>query len=95
MNVMPVDVTIDGIIGALKAITVLGNIQVRSFLAYERDTTTGVISDVDLETNDSDLLQLLSSAVHLPDIHRIGLSLCVKVVCECGSLPASVKVEHV
>ncbi|KAH9364065.1 hypothetical protein HPB48_010709 [Haemaphysalis longicornis] len=65
LNVLMVDVTTDGIIDTLKAITGLGNIQ---------ETTTGVISDVDPEINDSDLVQLLSSTVRILDIHRSGHS---------------------
>lgn len=95
MNVLTVDVTTDGIIDTLKAITVLGNINVRSFLAHGDETTTGVISDVDLEINDSDLRKLLSSTVRIVDIHRIGRSRCVKVVFHCDSLPAHVKVGYV
>ncbi|KAH9367967.1 hypothetical protein HPB48_022664 [Haemaphysalis longicornis] len=95
LNVLMADVTTDGIIDTLKAITGLGNIQVRSFLAHGKETTTGVISDVDPEINDSDLVQLLSSTVRILDIHRIGRSRCVKVVFQCDSLPASVKVGYV
>ncbi|KAH9366221.1 hypothetical protein HPB48_008621 [Haemaphysalis longicornis] len=95
LNVLTVDVTTDGIIDTLKAITGLGNIQMRSFLVHGKETTTGVISDVDLEINDSDLVQLLSSTVRILDIHRIGRSRCVKVVFQCDSLPASVKVGYV
>lgn len=55
----------------------------------------GVISDVDLEINDSDLAQLLPSTIRILDIHCIGRSRCVKVVFQCDSLPASVKVGYV
>ncbi|KAH9359812.1 hypothetical protein HPB48_015825 [Haemaphysalis longicornis] len=48
LNVLTVDVTTDGLIDTLTAITGLGSIQVRSFLAHGKETTTGVISDVDL-----------------------------------------------
>ncbi|KAH9382985.1 hypothetical protein HPB48_023622 [Haemaphysalis longicornis] len=95
LNVLTLDVTTDGIIDTLKAITGSGNIQVRFFLAYGKDKTTGVISDVDLEIIDSDLVQLLSSTVRILDIHRIARSRCVKVVFQCDSLPASVKVAYV
>ncbi|KAH9375319.1 hypothetical protein HPB48_022672 [Haemaphysalis longicornis] len=67
----------------------------RSFLAHGKETTTGVISDVDPEMNDSDLVQLLSSTVIILDIDRIGRSRYVKVVFQCDSLPASVKVGYV
>ncbi|KAH9382064.1 hypothetical protein HPB48_016511 [Haemaphysalis longicornis] len=92
MNVLMVDATTDGIVDTLKAITGLRNIQVRSFSANWKETTTDIISGVGLEINDSDLVQLLSSTVRILDIQRIGRSRCVKVVFQCDSLPASVKI---
>ncbi|KAH9379330.1 hypothetical protein HPB48_008003 [Haemaphysalis longicornis] len=95
LNVLTVDVTTDGIIENFKAITGLRNFEVRLLLAHGKGTTTGVISDLDQEINGSDLVQLLSSTVRILDIHRIGRSRCVKVVFQCDSLPASVKVGYV
>ncbi|KAH7946078.1 hypothetical protein HPB49_020156 [Dermacentor silvarum] len=60
-NILTVDVSSQAVLEALKSIEVVGNIPVRSFLAYGSDTCTGVVSDVDIDIKDADLRSLLSS----------------------------------
>ncbi|KAH7980617.1 hypothetical protein HPB49_017612 [Dermacentor silvarum] len=60
-NILTVDVSSQAVLEALKSIEVVGNIPVRSFLAYGNDTCTGVVSDVDIDIKDEDLRSLLSS----------------------------------
>lgn len=94
-NILTVDVSSQAVLEALKSIEVVGNIPVRSFLAYGNDTCTGVVSDVDIDIKDEDLRSLLSSTVRILDIHRFGRSRCIKLVFESDSLPASIKVGYV
>ncbi|KAH7966966.1 hypothetical protein HPB49_020957 [Dermacentor silvarum] len=63
-NILTVDVSSQAVLEALKSIEVVGNIPVRSFLAYGNDTCTGVVSDVDIDIKDEDLRSLLSSTKH-------------------------------
>ncbi|KAH7936831.1 hypothetical protein HPB49_005677 [Dermacentor silvarum] len=66
-NILTVDVSSQAVLEPLKAIQVVGNIPVRSFLAYGNDTCTGVVSDVGIDIKDEDLRSVLSST------HRIDL----------------------
>ncbi|KAH7969420.1 hypothetical protein HPB52_017833 [Rhipicephalus sanguineus] len=61
-NILSVEVTTKSILDTLKAIVQLGNIPVRAFSAYDKETTTGVIYDVDEDITDSSLEKLLSSS---------------------------------
>lgn len=94
-NILSVDVSSRATLDKLKTVSVLGNIRVRSFFAHGLNTTAGVISDVDIQIKDMDLVQLLSSSVRITDIHRFGKSRCVKLVFEGTTLPSHVKVGFV
>ncbi|KAH7936495.1 hypothetical protein HPB49_000170 [Dermacentor silvarum] len=61
-NILSVEVNTKTILDTLKAIGQLGNISVRAFSAYDKETTTGVIYDVDEDITDSSLEKLLSSS---------------------------------
>ncbi|KAH7939592.1 hypothetical protein HPB52_014726 [Rhipicephalus sanguineus] len=66
-NILSVEVTTKSILDTLKAIVQLGNIPVRAFSAYDKETTTGVIYDVDEDITDSSLKKLLSSSSPIVD----------------------------
>ncbi|KAH7977612.1 hypothetical protein HPB49_003041 [Dermacentor silvarum] len=68
-NILTVDVSSQAVLEALKSIEVVGNIPVRSFLAYGNDTCTGVVSDVDIDIKDEDLRSLLSNAIFVYPSH--------------------------
>ncbi|KAH7934199.1 hypothetical protein HPB49_022928 [Dermacentor silvarum] len=61
-NILSVEVNTKTILDTLKAIGQLGNIPVRAFSAYDKETTTGVIYDVNEDITDSSLEKLLSSS---------------------------------
>ncbi|KAH7945455.1 hypothetical protein HPB49_011040 [Dermacentor silvarum] len=65
-NILSVEVNTKTILDTLKAIGQLGNIPVRAFSAYDKETTTGVIYDVDEDITDSSLEKLLSSSAPGP-----------------------------
>ncbi|KAH7976339.1 hypothetical protein HPB52_012169 [Rhipicephalus sanguineus] len=67
-NILSVEVTTKSILDTLKAIVQLGNIPVRAFSAYDKETTTGVIYDVDEDITDSSLEKLLSSSSPIVDV---------------------------
>ncbi|KAH7966047.1 hypothetical protein HPB49_013474 [Dermacentor silvarum] len=94
-NILTVDVSSQAVLEALKVIQVVGNILVRSFLAYGNDSCTGIVSDVDIDIKDEDLRSLLSSTVQILDIHRCGRSRYIKLIFESDSLPALIKVGYV
>nr|XP_050046575.1 uncharacterized protein LOC126543503 [Dermacentor andersoni] len=94
-DILTLDVSSQAVLEALKAMQLVDNIPVRSFLAYGNDTCTGVVPDVDIDIKDKDLRPLLSSTVRILDIHRFGPSGCIKLVFESNSLPASIKVGYV
>ncbi|KAH7957823.1 hypothetical protein HPB52_023159 [Rhipicephalus sanguineus] len=71
-NILSVEVTTKSILDTLKAIVQLGNISVRAFSAYDKETTTGVIYDVDEDITDSSLEKLLSSSSPIVGFHRFG-----------------------
>ncbi|KAH7957145.1 hypothetical protein HPB52_015663 [Rhipicephalus sanguineus] len=71
-NILSVEVTTKSILDTLKAIVQLGNIPVRAFSAYDKETTTGVIYDVDEDITDSSLEKLLSSSSPIVGFHRFG-----------------------
>ncbi|KAH7946865.1 hypothetical protein HPB52_005217 [Rhipicephalus sanguineus] len=48
-NILSVEVSTKTILDTLKAIVLLGNIPIRAFAKYDRETTTEVIYDVDEE----------------------------------------------
>ncbi|KAH7938191.1 hypothetical protein HPB49_021477 [Dermacentor silvarum] len=54
-NILSLEVNTKTILDTLKAIGQLGNIPVRAFSAYDKETTTGVIYDVDEDITDSSL----------------------------------------
>ncbi|KAH7961489.1 hypothetical protein HPB52_009386 [Rhipicephalus sanguineus] len=54
-NILSVEVNSKTILDTLKAIVQLGNIPVYAFSAYDKETTIGVIYDVDEEITDSSL----------------------------------------
>lgn len=94
-NILAVDVDTRTTLNALKAVTQLGSIPVRSFVVHGGCTIAGVISDVDTDIDDSDLSTLITSTAHITDIHRFGRSRCVKIVFEGNNLPSHVKVGYV
>lgn len=94
-NILSMDVTTKSILDTLKAIVQLGNIPVRAFSAYDKETTTGVIYDVDEDITDSSLEKLLSSSSPIVGFHRFGRSRCVKIVFQSDTLPTHVKVGYV
>ncbi|KAH7950851.1 hypothetical protein HPB52_002413 [Rhipicephalus sanguineus] len=71
-NILSVEVTTKSILDTLKAIVQLGNIPVRAFSAYDKETTTGVIYDVDEDITDSSLEKLLSSSSPIVDVSIRG-----------------------
>ncbi|KAH6934258.1 hypothetical protein HPB50_022630 [Hyalomma asiaticum] len=73
-NILAVDVSTRPTLNTLKAVTQLGSIPVRSFIAHGGCTIAGVISDVDTDIDDNELPSLISSAMHITDIHRFGRS---------------------
>lgn len=94
-NILSVDVTNKTILDKLKAVTQLGSISVRAFLAHGKGTTTGVINDVDADITDADLQNLVTSTVRIVTIRRFGQSRCIKLVFDSETLPPSVKVGYV
>ncbi|XP_072142713.1 uncharacterized protein [Dermacentor andersoni] len=94
-NILTVDVTTRTILDTLKGVTELGNILVRSFIVHGGSTTAGVIYDVDTDIDNGDLPTLISSTVHITDIHRLGRSRCTKLMFEGETLPTHVKVGYV
>ncbi|KAH7959949.1 hypothetical protein HPB49_015485 [Dermacentor silvarum] len=94
-NILSVEVNTKTILDTLKAIGQLGNIPVRAFFAYDKETTTGVIYDVDEDITDSSLEKLLSSSAPVLGFHRFGRSRCVKVVFQSETLPTHVEVGYV
>lgn len=94
-NILTVDVSTRSILDTLKAVTQLGNILVRSFIVQGGSTTAGVIYDVDTDIDNGDLPTLISSTVHITDIHRFGRSRCIKLIFEGDNLPSHVKVGYV
>ncbi|KAH7946215.1 hypothetical protein HPB49_021514 [Dermacentor silvarum] len=78
-NILTVDAKSSTIIEKLKTIPTLSGIPVRSFFTYGKESTTGVISDVDLDMKNVDLRNLLSSSVQILEIHRLGNSRCIKL----------------
>ena len=94
-NILSVDVTNQTILERLKAVTQLGTISVRSFLARGKGTTTGVINDVDGDITDADLQRLVTSTVRILNIRRFGQSRCIKLVLDSETLPSYVKGGYV
>ncbi|KAH7948892.1 hypothetical protein HPB49_002928 [Dermacentor silvarum] len=91
-NILTVDAKSSTVIEKLKTIPTLSGIPVRSFFTYGKESTTGVISDVDLDIKNVDLRKLLSSSVQILEIHRLGNSRCIKLVFASSTLPMTVKV---
>ena len=94
-NILMVDAKNATVLETLKNIQALGNFPVRSFKVYGKDASIGVISDVDPQITEESLARLVISTVRILNVHRFGLSRCVKLVFDSSSLPAHVKVGYV
>lgn len=96
-NVLAVDVQHAGALSALRKVTDLDGMQVRSHIPLGSDVITGVIYDVDLAILNNDLPILVKAASDrdvIVDVYRLGNSRCVKIVFKGNGLPSHVKVGH-
>lgn len=96
-NILAVDVTQRSTLEVLSNVKMLDNINVRSYIPDGRDSTAGVIYDVDISISESDfaaLIKPVSAELTILQARRLGKSRCVKLVFKGDSLPSQVKVGH-
>lgn len=96
-NIVAVDVAQASALDSLRAVTVLGGMNVRTIIPMGKETTTGVIYDIDAAISGEDLPLLIKPANHgiqILQVARLGTSRCVKIVFKGDCLPSHVKVGH-
>ncbi|XP_037514780.1 uncharacterized protein LOC119391178 [Rhipicephalus sanguineus] len=96
-NVLAIDVTQRNTLDVLSNVKVLEDINVRSYIPDGRDSTAGVIYDVDISISESDfpvLIKPVTEGLIILQARRLGNSRCVKLVFKGDSLPSHVKVGH-
>ena len=96
-NVLAIDVTQRAALDVLSKVNVLGNIDVRSYIPDGKDSTAGVIYDVDTSISESDfpiLIKPVTEGFIILQARRLGNSRCVKLVFKGDSLPSQVRVGH-
>lgn len=91
-NVVAVDTDNPLAVEALLQVTTLSNIPVRPYIPRGPNTTVGVISGVDVDITDDDILKEMSAPRKIIQVRRLGTSSCVKIVFVADCLPSHVKV---
>lgn len=90
-NVVAVDAANQHIIEKLLQVTDICGIQVRPYIPRGPHTSVGVISGVDADIPDDELMKEITATKDVLHVHRLGSSLCVKVVFAGDALPSHVK----
>lgn len=96
-NVVAIDVEHAAALDSLRKVTELDGIKVHPHIPLGKESSTGVIYDVDETIADTDLSILIKPATEntvIANVFRLGTSRCVKIVFKGESLPTHVKVGH-
>lgn len=94
-NVVALDASSPTVVSSPLCTTLFCGVAVVSYLFRGKNTTVGVIQDVDADITVNELSSLIISTTDIAEIQRFGTSTCVKIAFSRGCLPATVKIDLV
>lgn len=92
-NVIAVDAINALTMEALLKVTNIGGVSVRPYVPRGPNTTVGVITGVDTDISEDDLMKDISASRKVIYVRRFGSSLSVKIVFAGDALPSHVKAD--